>query len=456
MSRSKSSRRQNIAQTNVLENEKPHFDWALPALIATYIFLTALLIFSIPIGSAPDESAHLDYVKYIADKGRFPVFQTTPAPGYGYEFHQPPLYYLLCAPLWKIGGVLACRLFSLLCGSLTLLLLWQSVAHFFRGHEDRRTLQILAVGLCALWPMHQGVGASAGNDALAGLLAASIFYLIAKRADSEHSPRAFLIWSAGIGFCFGLGMLTKTTIFILGAVAFGAIISFWLQADKSRRGGVFLPVATFVLTASVICGWWLFRNQMLYGDPLAAGEFQRAFSQSSRGPSWFFERGISTLIYFEMVVLFLFCSAWGILGGPNSAQETMSRAMVFGVPNGRTDVWFAVTFLILCALACAISLFGWKSRRVLPLPASAAAKGVLCWLLGLTLVTIAWVIFNTRYFQVQARYFHPALLPLCFFFAIGWRGALGKGRVLKIATIAFGGVLLLVTLWNAFVWKTLV
>jgi len=441
------------AQSAAPETSKK--DWVLTALIAIYVLLTALLIFNVPVGAAPDEAAHLDYIQALA-KAHLPVFQTTPAPGYGYEFHQPPLYYLLCVPFWKIGGAYACRLVSLLCGALTLVLLWHSIAHFFRGHDLRRSLQVLAVGLCALWPLHQGVGASASNDALAGLLAAGVFYLVARGTGQEYSRTDFLRWSALLGICFGLGMLTKTTTLILGAVAVGAIISIWWRTNQDNRDSVVLPLATFGAAALLICGWWLVRNQMLYGDPLAVGVFQRAFSQSSRGPSWFFQRGISSFIYLEMVTLFLFCSAWGILGGPNTAQNDLARAMVAGVPANRPDMLFAIGFLAICALACTLAFLGLMSRKILLSLNGNARAGVLLWLSGFALVALAWAVFNISYFQVQARYFHPALLPMCLFFAIGWRQLLGNGRVLRAVSIVFAVTLASLTLWNAFVWKTLV
>jgi hypothetical protein len=60
-------------------------------------------------------------------------------------------------------------------------------------------------------------------------------------------------------------MLTKVT----GAlIAPGLLLAVILPA-RSRRDA-FVATAAFVCAAFAVCGWWLIRNQIRYGDPLAA------------------------------------------------------------------------------------------------------------------------------------------------------------------------------------------
>src|SRR5205807_1687423 len=51
--------------------------------------------------NAPDEYAHLEYIRSIAHGGRLPV-QGDPV-YHTYEWHQPPLYYMIAAPLYQFG-----------------------------------------------------------------------------------------------------------------------------------------------------------------------------------------------------------------------------------------------------------------------------------------------------------------------------------------------------------------
>ena len=72
-------------------------------------------------GKGPDETAHLRYIEHLAQTHRLPVFSAV-SPGADYEFHQPPLYYVLALPGYLMTpGVgahkgLTVRVFTLLLG----------------------------------------------------------------------------------------------------------------------------------------------------------------------------------------------------------------------------------------------------------------------------------------------------------------------------------------------------
>lgn len=442
--------------------------WVLPALIAVYVFLAGLLIFRVPIGQGPDEFGHLDYVTHLAEKMSFPVFKEVPAPQYGYEFHQPPLYYLACAPFWKLGalagkdgGAIACRLLSLLFGAVTLILLWRGIGRLFQAHEGRAVFQVVAVGFGAVAPIHLSVSASAGNDSLAGLFGAGIFTMVAFILTEPVTDRKDdLKRAALLGACVGLGLLTKTTILILSVVAVACLFH---HASQNTANGAkrYQGLVVFSAVALLICGGWLLRNQMLYGDPLALKSFQRAFDGTALGPDWFLEKqNMSRVGYLQMVLFFLFVSATGVMGGINKSLIEISRYLTFGPAKASPDTGTVLIIVAICALAFLASVVGLvrlrlKSGRKAAGEMTNQDNARMLWALGLILVAFAWAMFNTRYFQVQARYFHTAFLPICLFFAVGWRSILGEGRVLRVVAGLFGCLLIGITLWNAFGWRTL-
>jgi len=435
----------------------------LPLLVALYCVLTLLLIMRVPVGAAPDELAHLEYVKHLATQSTLPVFKTVGGSDPGYEFHQPPLYYAVCAPLWQAagerGGPHFCRLVSLLCGALTLVLLWRAVAALF---PNKSNLPPLATGFAALWPLHQGVGASAGNDALAGLICAAIFAVIARASNRAWQTRDAIL----LGILTGLGLLTKTTCLAIGLVAMGAAWSLARQgeSDATRETGstrrAILQPCLALAVALLFGGWWLARNQMRYGDPFALGAFNAAFGKTSPGPAMFLAAGVSLLDYLRITASILFCTAWGFFGGPNTAIRYLNPFGTQGPPPALLPVVRVMLVpMLICAAASGIALWG-VSRWVRTWrDCMAGTRAALAWwFIGLLLVALAWAQFNTRYFQAQARYFHPALLPLALAFALGWRQALGdfwKGRALWIFSILFGCTLAALTLANAFGWRTL-
>src|SRR5512144_3415764 len=93
--------------------------------IALGVVLRLWLPLALPLGDVVrnrlqglnDEPAHFRYVEYVATRHALPVqthrFEEPGAFGRAdFEYHQPPLYYLLCAPLDSLAGpsrgLLAC------------------------------------------------------------------------------------------------------------------------------------------------------------------------------------------------------------------------------------------------------------------------------------------------------------------------------------------------------------
>jgi hypothetical protein len=436
--------------------------WFLPACVLIYGVLTALLIFAVPIGAAPDENAHLEYAQYLLDKKQFPVFAAKGANHPGYEFHQPPLYYGATAILWSISPPAArpyaARLLSMLCGALTLVLLWHALRLLFPNDE---VLAALATGFVALWPLHINVGASAGNDAAAGLMCAGIFWAIARLATRAQTPEYSWRDAALVGVFFGLGLLSKSSCLTVGLAGLGA-----LWHIMQRRAGVRAAMPSTLLALAVtilICGAWLLRNQTLYGDPLAAKIFDEAFKNSSPRPQAVMAAtGVNVFGYLRAYFIVLFATCWGFFGGPNTAIGVLNP---FGgrvrpdVAALQAQMLLPILPLMLACLAATVigklAFLKWLQERWRSL--EPVQKIVLLWWgIGMTLVCLALLRFNLIQFQAQARYLHPALLPMAALFALGWQRFFYTPKRLQLFMVAFGLALLAITLWNIFAWKTLV
>ena len=75
------------------------------ALLAASLVLSVLFAARLPLDANPDEAAHRDYIRLILEARGFVRFVAgDPA---RFETHQPPLYYLLCVPVYAAtsGGV---------------------------------------------------------------------------------------------------------------------------------------------------------------------------------------------------------------------------------------------------------------------------------------------------------------------------------------------------------------
>jgi hypothetical protein len=95
--------------------------WLLPAILLAYLLLGTLYAVHTPAWQAPDEPAHYNYIQYLAEQRRFPILKPGDFPAQyleeikaahfppemsiapiRYEYHQPPLYYLLAVPVYRL------------------------------------------------------------------------------------------------------------------------------------------------------------------------------------------------------------------------------------------------------------------------------------------------------------------------------------------------------------------
>jgi len=216
--------------------------WLLPAIILVYLILATLYAAFTPDWQAPDEPAHYNYIRYLAEQHRFPVLkpgdytaeyleeikaarfpaEMSIAP-IRYEFHQPPLYYILAVPVYGLfgGSLLPLRLLSVAMGALLLLVVCWTVQALV---PDRAFLALGATAFVAFLPMHLAMTAAVNNDTLAELLLATILLLSIRylklpgSALGQPEGRRLLIL---LGITTGLGLLTKSAVYVGAAGAAG-------------------------------------------------------------------------------------------------------------------------------------------------------------------------------------------------------------------------------------------
>ena len=118
--------------------ERPSTNLILILIVALYLLIGGLYAVYTPAWQAPDEPAHYNYVRYLAENGRFPVLHhgdyphayleqikaarfppEMPIDPIRYEFWQPPLYYMLATPFYRLfdGALVPLRLLSLVLGA---------------------------------------------------------------------------------------------------------------------------------------------------------------------------------------------------------------------------------------------------------------------------------------------------------------------------------------------------
>jgi hypothetical protein len=227
-------------------------------VLALYLPAGFLFATKTPAWQAPDEPAHYNYIRQLAD-GRFPVIEEGDynqahlddilesrfAPGYSiepleYEDYQPPAYYLLQTPVYEIsnGSLTALRLLSLLLGVGIVILAHATFRLLF---PQTGWLAWIATAFVALLPQHLAILTSVNNDALAWLLVAASLYLLVRLEQQESLSRRDL---SLFGLLLGLCLLTKVTAYLMLPVAGLWLLGrFWRQWRDllAHAATLFLP-----------------------------------------------------------------------------------------------------------------------------------------------------------------------------------------------------------------------
>jgi 4-amino-4-deoxy-L-arabinose transferase-like glycosyltransferase len=148
--------------------------WLLYAILAASFTLSLLFALRVPLedGSNPDEIAHFEYVKLIVENHGLVVFRGGDV--LWSETHQPPLYYLLCAPVYAtFGGLLAVRMVAALIQLATIALTYRAGKDLF---PSRPEMALGAAAFVAFLPTQAQLSGAVNNDGLTTFLSVAMFW----------------------------------------------------------------------------------------------------------------------------------------------------------------------------------------------------------------------------------------------------------------------------------------
>jgi 4-amino-4-deoxy-L-arabinose transferase-like glycosyltransferase len=367
--------------------------------------------FSTPIGGtgyqdAPDEAAHISYIQTVAS-GHLPTKSAPHASvksGYpDYEWHQPPLYYVLAAPFLEFG-IHTLRLFSLLCGLASIVFIYKC-AKLIRPADE--LVWLCAAGIAGFTPAHVAILSAVNNDALLELSFSAVLFLLVKAIKQAPTPGDAVL----LGAAFSAAMLTKTTALLLIPV----MISAALLGRKTRT--IRVGIAKHCLIAGsvvmLLCGWWFVRNVSLYGEPLPLRAFQQSFGGTAQAidvvnGKW----GIRVdgwSGYWLLVTKWCFQSFWAVYGNALDARN--------GIPRFLDDRVYLLMLVLCIAAVAGIIKLHFRRKALFTI---AQQYGIYIELMTLVFVGAAYLLFVSRYFQTQGRYLYPAMSAISLFLAMGW------------------------------------
>ncbi len=393
-----------------------HYRLLVGAIVAVYVVIAALYAAITPAWQVPDEPAHYNYVRSLAQGDGFPVLERgdydqaylealtsegfpsdLPIEPLEYEDHQPPLYYVLATPIYLAfgGALLPLRLISVTLGAGLLVVAFRAIRTVI---PNRPWLASAAAGFIAFIPQHVAMTAGVNNDVLAELVVAGTLWAsVAYLGEAKTQP-----WH--IGVLVGIALLTKTTAYVVVGVAAGAVALRW-KRDEVSLGWAVGQLAQILLPAVVISAPWLIRNAMIYGwsDPLGLAQHKAVVESQPRSSEWMALYGFAGLL--RRLIRTTFQSFWGQFGW-----------MALPLPT-----WIYGSLLALSLLLGA-GFVGWlvgtDGRRAVGEPVCRRLS-LLALSALLTLMAFLW--YNLTFVQHQGRYLFPALIPLSTAAVLGLR-----------------------------------
>ena len=162
-------------------------------VLAAYLLAGVLFAINTPAWQAPDEPAHYNTIRQVAETGccpriesgdwdsdylqlltstKFAAEHLDRFDSIQYEDHHPPLYYLAAATVFRFsaGNLIALRLLSVLLGAITVTL---SYVIAMRIAPQRPQIALAVMALVAFLPQHLAMMSAVNNDALAELIVAA-------------------------------------------------------------------------------------------------------------------------------------------------------------------------------------------------------------------------------------------------------------------------------------------
>ena len=316
----------------------------VPIEIAAILFL-GIAIRVVYVSGTPysvrshDTGAHVDYIKYVAEKA------TIPPSNLGFETHQPPLFYFVCGMLMRGLGMEST---SVLYGRWQFLSLLLSVGGFLLcfpisrllfASQRSRLQRCLFLALLAAYPGLVFGSSRLSNDSLYAFMSFLwAFFLLRSWQDPVLKK-----WLPTF-LCLGFGLLTKNTTLVLVAVTVGCLVIHPAISIRSKSGNLLAMLAVLVLVA----GWYQIPRAFGSPDATSFVVANHEMSAALRLP-----RSIPTMLTFNPVevVKIPFNSPWLDSERRMFFSEFFLKSSLFGEWNMGDYLLVPARVLVVCCLA---------------------------------------------------------------------------------------------------------
>jgi len=368
-----------------------------------------------------DSEAHLEHTNYLLKNFELPWAHN------GWEFYQPPLFYIISAITRIFGNaiippdynIITIKLLPFVCGLGTVVAIYQLAKTRLIGSPIKAFLVVLFAGSL---PMNIYISAYYTNEILASfLLNLVIIFSLKTFSEDQIKPALVLPLSIVMGF----GLLTKLTAFPIYIIISGFIsLKLFFQRNTSFGNSIKCLSIIFLIPA-IISGWFYFRNYLNYGKFLVS--HHKDFLFENQWSFWQYP-GYHTLDYFlKFGEVFSKPFYAGIYSFWDGLYSTLWGDGFLGAFMDPIKSWnwnyMSITYLIAFP-AMLILLFGfWKSLACAVRGEDINTRIQHSFLVYLVFVALFFLIYvnllNASYATTKSFYCLFLLTPLSVFFAQG-------------------------------------
>jgi 4-amino-4-deoxy-L-arabinose transferase-like glycosyltransferase len=283
-----------------------------------------------PLMRGYDAFAHFGYIWFLDAEGRLP------SPTAGWEFFQPPAYYVFALGFWKLlDGI---DPMTRLRAATAVIAAASVLPAIVAMRAARVTTGSAAAGLAAaafvlFLPVHLYDAGFLGNEAFCSVLSSLVLALALATLE-----RPTLVRCALLGFGAGLAMLSKFTAIVVAAAALGALALDALRRREPAVGALRVAVAAAAMLA--VCGWFYGRNLAEYGNPFQMSR-DKLFLSHLEGSQVQGRRSLAEYVLFDPMILYRPQWPRGLSLDGERPEGSEPSALRESVPTGLyANTWF--------------------------------------------------------------------------------------------------------------------
>jgi len=370
---------------------------------------------------------HRDYIEHLINT------HSLPNPGEGWEYHQPPLYYLIAAAA-KVAGQVP-NTATDLWGQLLALYFWiifllSGLGSFAIAFRKRKLPLIIASCALCLWPAGIIHSIRIGNDlALYAFYGLSFFYTL-KWWKSRSS--VYLFWAS---LWMGASLLTKSNGLAMTATL-GLLFLFhifYTYKDKmhfhNKKNKLIRDFA--ILSCTFFTAFLLnFGDNIYYFVTGSSSDWLLSNVSESINPGLKVNNEPENYLVFDSATFLLhpFISTWNDISGRQYFWNFVWRSSLsseFSFEGDTFKHWGIVNGILLLMMLAGIAVYFLQKQPVTNLVTiNRAMHKNMPWILSLVFSFILLLAYRIKVplsCNTDFRYIYPVLISIIFFACLSWK-----------------------------------